>query len=980
MSFLPIFALIATLPPVTVTPEPAELLGMDEGQSLSQGWILREVYTAPDEFTYEFTNPWDGEVRVSVGPAVEGRKAYGTTPSFNIWYNPPNPAPVGKEAELEAFMTTVVERVRERDTGMSPFPDAPRPRTISGTGGPYADGPFTRGPSPPLTLIYLLYALAALALIPLARALTDSLRQRPTRELVILVALLVGGYLLRVFGIPHHLVKVGMVYPMMDAAAGLEVFPRYGGAAPVLYNLLFQVLPLHTDSILAFHSVLSIFEVLTAVALARSLLKLDRFDLLLAAVLVFTPVFLRDAASESILVPGRFLLYAGLLLLRRAQVKGSGPDALAALPFLALTTHLRPEFLVITPVFALVILAWDRDRNPAWPWLSTVAALWLVAAAFAALNQIDVLGMEMNKGDVVWSRLYPWVVLHGLIRMDLLARFDLFPAAIPFLAFVGLGLGLARREWRMRIALLFAAAFAWLAIYYIDINEESILRLHVGPAQVFAMIGVFGLATGSRLAARQWPALSGSKAGMIAMVSGLALCAGTAVPSARTVFFTTNSMLLDDLFNRCAEALPDEPIYLVHLTPNDPPHSALSQASFKKNLDDHLAVARVHRDIPTYLLRPPLRDDRPISVTDLRRRNPDDRPVYFFLGPQCYAFLDAGGWEAWDLEPDPYTHLHPACRWVLTQRELEPVHLEWMPNHGEFARPFFWYPKDLDGMTVGLFKVNFSLDRDAPKDSFEGVANQIFSRTEEPINRDDLEGAMDLMDRAAESIRTSPTLWEHQASILFLISAQRDSRQHLERSLDLWLRIGRTDIHYPRVLSRLGAVFERYRKYLDEEEDLAWIQDHLREEPDQVMYIYLLAMHVFYFQHDFPRAIELLEQVLKTVPDDPRVFLYLALSHYYMDHQEEAERIIEQGIAYSDESDPDLNYGRSIIVRHKDVEQAAKDIETYIEMSRGKDRVKLPAKQKWLRKELKNLREGKESPWWRAKRPDEPWKTHPGSQ
>jgi len=64
------------------------------------------------------------------------------------------------------------------------------------------------------------------------------------------------------------------------------------------------------------------------------------------------------------------------------------------------------------------------------------------------------------------------------------------------------------------------------------------------------------------------------------------------------------------------------------------------------------------------------------------------------------------------------------------------------------------------------------------------------------------------------------------------------------------------------------------------------------------------------------------------------VYIYLAVSHFRLGHQAEAERYIAQAIALG-RQDPDAYYCRAEIYQHKDPQSALKDLDTYVQMTTG---------------------------------------------
>ena len=86
-------------------------------------------------------------------------------------------------------------------------------------------------------------------------------------------------------------------------------------------------------------------------------------------------------------------------------------------------------------------------------------------------------------------------------------------------------------------------------------------------------------------------------------------------------------------------------------------------------------------------------------------------------------------------------------------------------------------------------------------------------------------------------------------------------------------------------------------------------------------------------QRLYETCIRLLERTRPTFEFEPRVFIYLAVSHYRLGHQAKAEALIERAVEIA-EHDPDAYYCRAEIFHREDVERSLADLETYLEMTR----------------------------------------------
>lgn len=82
----------------------------------------------------------------------------------------------------------------------------------------------------------------------------------------------------------------------------------------------------------------------------------------------------------------------------------------------------------------------------------------------------------------------------------------------------------------------------------------------------------------------------------------------------------------------------------------------------------------------------------------------------------------------------------------------------------------------------------------------------------------------------------------------------------------------------------------------------------------------------------YERAVHWLERAEEPFSFEPRVFIYLAVSHFRLGHQEKAEALIERAIAL-DANDPDAYYCRAEIKHRSDPKTALVDLDKYLEMA-----------------------------------------------
>ncbi|MFT3767569.1 MAG: hypothetical protein QM820_19110 [Minicystis sp.] len=82
----------------------------------------------------------------------------------------------------------------------------------------------------------------------------------------------------------------------------------------------------------------------------------------------------------------------------------------------------------------------------------------------------------------------------------------------------------------------------------------------------------------------------------------------------------------------------------------------------------------------------------------------------------------------------------------------------------------------------------------------------------------------------------------------------------------------------------------------------------------------------------YERAIKYLARTRPKYDFEPRVYVYLGVSHFRLGHQKEAESLIEAAIPLA-KNDPDVFYCRGEIFQRTNLARSITDIRTYLEMS-----------------------------------------------
>ncbi len=80
-------------------------------------------------------------------------------------------------------------------------------------------------------------------------------------------------------------------------------------------------------------------------------------------------------------------------------------------------------------------------------------------------------------------------------------------------------------------------------------------------------------------------------------------------------------------------------------------------------------------------------------------------------------------------------------------------------------------------------------------------------------------------------------------------------------------------------------------------------------------------------------ALRYLDRAAPEFQSEPRLHIYLAVSHFRLGQQREAELAIEQAVAMGAEFDPDAFYCRAEIFQNKDLDRSIADLDRYIAMT-----------------------------------------------
>ncbi len=204
---------------------------------------------------------------------------------------------------------------------------------------------------------------------------------------------------------------------------------------------------------------------------------------------------------------------------------------------------------------------------------------------------------------------------------------------------------------------------------------------------------------------------------------------------------------------------------------------------------------------------------------------------------------------------------------------------------------------------------------------------------------------------AAAGLRAFPD----DESLLYLWGYHYYAKRAMDRAIPPWDRLIAKNIHFPAVLGQVGTAYLVAQR-LDRAGVDAMLE-RLRARPDDLVASFLAGLGLYYLK-EYERVVPLLEPVVRAVPDESRARLYLAMAHYFLGHQDTAERMFDEMEPYAVQ-DPDIYYCRSLIYRKRDLPRAIREMERFLEVFVGEGRLNFgPAKVQKARSDLERMRRG----------------------
>lgn len=165
-------------------------------------------------------------------------------------------------------------------------------------------------------------------------------------------------------------------------------------------------------------------------------------------------------------------------------------------------------------------------------------------------------------------------------------------------------------------------------------------------------------------------------------------------------------------------------------------------------------------------------------------------------------------------------------------------------------------------------------------------------------------------------------------------------QKHAE-ALEVFLTLGRENNRFGGVL---GMIVANLAPTKPNAAEVAEYVAAAEAAPDDLLRQYVAGVAAHYSSHYIAKTVEekrrlyetcirFLDKTRPTLDFEPRVFIYLAVSHYRLGNQVEAEALIDKAVAIA-EHDPDAYYCRAEIFHRTEVERSLADLEMYLVMTR----------------------------------------------
>ena len=616
-----------------------QLLKTDTGEILKEVQGLKLISTSVDESIHLLFAPNQPDIKnediveIELVSLDDPREAVATTPSFKclfkgIFVNG-KPSP-----KFQPLIDKVVETIRKNDPGGIIVPASKTESKASLRSPTYF---FVNKIS-----AYTGLFLVVLFLITLpfgVTALFKDLFRTGNKAFVVSSLICALGVLIRLV-LPHYPVMYYMGYHLAQVARDLEDIPKYGSGALGLYHLLFYVTGTDHVAMMYLNSIISGFSILSSFVILRALFCSTLTSLLGGLFLALTPVFIKDATTESLLEPTIAFVLLSLAFALKYQEKKKSAYLFLALLHSSLSAYSRPEFVVFAPMTLLLSLLHPAKKHGIEPGRKTLVVAFTIYSVLLILRVWHLklaMDIEFSRGNTPALRdleaLKP--LLNDIFLRNILFFPSLYPLALTLLAFISMFLSTNR----VASITLVIFGFAMIAITVVDLPYVSIYRVQVPGAVFVTLASAEGLCA---LLSKYF--VSRMKRTLFLLLLGVPM-AYSFIYTTKALWARTNDMEEEDGLRLVRDALRGKRFVLVRRSYNDEPRE------------------RLHLYYPDYWFEMPQMDGVVLDIDKFMKLRFYEREVYFYLGTRCYM-RDCNAQEI---------SLHPACEKVLRSFTLETI-------------------------------------------------------------------------------------------------------------------------------------------------------------------------------------------------------------------------------------------------------------------------------------------------------------------
>ncbi len=669
----------------------ASLLNNENNNSaVANDWTREACSEGSSRMVCPYSHKEQGRVVVILEAFEEGTAAYAASDNFQILYEGTG-FEADRQTAVSLLMDELARRLKLNDKGLLKL----EVRNIQGIKG--LDGRPATTDNKPSNLklpfpvlknfqIFLLsfeqisiWAIFFLAfaggLILAFRAIKDiRFMDRPERRLLLLLAAI--ALLLRLVFPERSLEAYGGYWFLEQAAASGDLSGMMPGSV-AFYRFLFSILPDSGASMLYTNIVIGWLTILSASLWLERYTRKAYSGAALIVLLGLNPFLIAEHNSLVPHIPGLFFFFAGLNQLELFRRDCSRMALTVSVLSFMFAIYCMPLMAVAIPltIFWSENLRLEKDIRQAFMSQRIALLLLLMPLLLAHLLYLSSATMRDWTNMIAFfdsiKELWPLYIQHLPFFQP-----QLMPLAVGLLTFIALFTKpwqLLSKSWAL---LLCACGFSLL--YFMEAHLSGVAHPD-GAALYFATMPA--ALTAVRLFEKKQSAM---QVLLHPALWGGLLLSGSIAFSAWLSWQTTNADAEKAGFARLASSLPDTPIALALFADGDPP---LSRNQPRSN--------------PVTTFNPPRPGDRILNLQtwwNLYLAGEVSEPSYVYLGTRCYALYRQS--KETKLPKD---YMHPACRKLRGQANLEPVWQELVPNRPD-GYGILEYP-EAESLQVGLYKV-----------------------------------------------------------------------------------------------------------------------------------------------------------------------------------------------------------------------------------------------------------------------------------